>query len=475
MEKSNSENNFWPYFAAASVVVVILAAIRWSLAHPYGIHWDEGSYINEVRIDLQRLQIGRLMSLARSLLMESNFRPPAYRILALPFLAPFGYHTTLARLSSMACFGLSAVFIYLTVRRIGSRIAGAFAVLVFALSPEVIAATIFFSTEGPMYLAISAMLYFIFVYWTEEVSRSRTWILLGLAIGLGLLSKTSFVLIAFPPLAFVLFENFRKHRGIRGFAPIINAGVLGGLIAAPWWLVHFRDAMWYAKFARSTPRNSLGPHSLTMFTGWIWTVFLGLIGPCIGTLIVLVALAWVQKAIIEKGVTPDPLRRSAILLCACAGVPLVLVQLTSTNNLLRYLTPAVIPLAIAVGLLVGSVGWVTSKAMQTVAGLLFCTQLGMIVYPVVFPNNQIVDMGFVNGAVPWRVMSRFDQWDWKPLREISNSCNLENPKISFLGAARPFYPPQIEYPWIAAATSTRQRNLSGFGGKRTARWTGKRF
>jgi 4-amino-4-deoxy-L-arabinose transferase-like glycosyltransferase len=459
MEKSNSESNFWPYLAATAVVVVIIAAIRWSLAHPYGIHWDEGSYLNEVRIDLERLQIARLMSLVRGLWTESNFRPPAYRFLALPFLAPFGYHTTLARFSSMACFGLSAIFIYLTVRRIGNRIAAAFAVLVFALSPEVIAASIFFSTEGPMFLATSAMLYFIFVYWTEEVPQSRTWIGLGLAIGLGLLSKTSFVVIAFLPLAFVLIESFRKHRGLRGLAPIIKAGVLSFVIAAPWWFVHFRDAMWYAKFARSTTRNSLGPHSLAMFAAWIWTVFLALIGPCIGTLIILLALAWIQKALIAKSFTPDPLRRSVIILCICAGVPIIIVQLTSTNHLLRYLTPAVIPLAIAVGILVGSIGWATSKTIQAAACILFFTQLGMIVYPVVMPNNQIADMGLVNGALPWRVMSRFDQWDWKPLRELSNTCGLDAPKISFLGATRPFYPPEITYIWVAAATSSRERNL----------------
>ena len=459
MEKRNSENNFWPYFAAASVVVIIIAAIRWSLAHPYGIHWDEGLYINEVRIDLERLQIARLMALVRGVWMESNLRPPAYRILALPFLAPFGYHATLARFSSMACFGFSAVFIYLAVRRIGSRIAAAFAVLVFALSPEVIAASIFFSTEGPMFLAISAMMYYVFVYWTEEVPRPRTWIGLGLAIGLGLLSKTSFVLIAFPPLAFVLFESFRKHRGVRDLAPIIKAGVLGFVIAAPWWFLHFRGAMWYAKFARSTTRNSLGAHSVAMFAAWIWTVFMSLIGPGTGILIILLALAWIQKAVIRKGLMPDPLRRSAIILCVCAGVPIVVVQLTSSNHLLRYLTPAVIPLAVAVGILVGSVGWATSKTMQAAACLLFCAQLGMIVYPVIIPNNQIVDMGFVNGALPWRVMSRFDQWDWKPLREISNTCGLDAPKISFLGAARPFYPPEVTYTWVAAETSARSRNI----------------
>jgi hypothetical protein len=70
-------------------------------------------------------------------------------------------------------------------------------VLIFALSPVVVSASIWFSTEGPLYLATSAMLYYLFVTWTERSEKSRSWIGLELAIGLGLLSKASFVAISF--------------------------------------------------------------------------------------------------------------------------------------------------------------------------------------------------------------------------------------------------------------------------------------
>jgi hypothetical protein len=51
-------------------------------------------------------------------------------------------------------------------------------------------------------------------------------------------------------------------------------------------------------------------------------------------------------------------------------------------------------------------------------------------------------------------MARFDQWDWRPIRDISNNCGLETPKISYLGNGRAFNPPQIEYPWVPWATKT---------------------
>src|ERR1017187_1722638 len=112
MQQPSSERSLWPVFAAVTVIVIILAAIRWSLAHPFGIHWDEASYFNDVGFDVQRLRTGMLLKLGGRVLIKSFGRPPAYRLLALPLLGLFGFHTALARLVSLACFGLSAWFIY---------------------------------------------------------------------------------------------------------------------------------------------------------------------------------------------------------------------------------------------------------------------------------------------------------------------------------------------------------------------------
>jgi hypothetical protein len=95
---------------------------------------------------------------------------------------------------------------------------------------------------------------------------------------------------------------------------------------------------------------------------------------------------------------------------------------------------------------------------MAVSGTLALAQLAMIVAPVVFPNNQPVDPGFYNGGLPWRIMVRFDQWDWRPLRKITQRCSLEKPKIAFLGMGRPLNPPQILYPWFVAGASPSERD-----------------
>jgi 4-amino-4-deoxy-L-arabinose transferase-like glycosyltransferase len=446
-KERKSDRSFLPLIAAIPAIVIIAAAIRWSLGHPYGIYWDESLYLNEAAIDAQRFRSWMLIKLGGSIL-KTWARPPAYRLFALPFLAPFGFHTAVARLMPLACYGLSSWTIYLATRRIGSQVAGIFAVLVFSLSTEVIVSSTSFATEGPLLLATAAMLYFLLTYWSEKVPYESNWIGLGLAVGLGFLSKTSFALIAFPVLTFFFIDAYRKSLMQRGTGFVFKAGAVAFLVAGPWWVLNFRSALSYASFARNLYRSSLGPPSLSTWARWLGSVDVGLLGPAVGILVAVVALVSFQKLILSKEAILDPVQRTALLACAFAGLPLVFVQLFGTNHLLRYLVPTLVPLAIALGVLADQTGWIHSRTAIAVSSLPFITQLGMIMVPVFFANHEPVDPGLVNGALPWRILVRFDQWDWKPVRDISRSCAMETPRVSYLGNGRAFNQPQIEYPWV---------------------------
>jgi hypothetical protein len=129
-------------------------------------------------------------------------------------------------------------------------------------------------------------------------------------------------------------------------------------------------------------------------------------------------------------------------------------QLTGTNHLLRHISPAVIPLAVAVAVLVGKMGWDQSRWFTVLSGLLFSLQLLMIVFPILFPNKQPLGSGFVNASLPWRIMARSDSWNWKPVFDISHDCGVDSPVIALLGMGPTFNPPQIQGPWAAAALSS---------------------
>ena len=454
IEQGRSTNRFWLFFAAVVMTVLLAAAVRWSLAHPYGVHWDEAEYFNEVHIDVQRLQSGMLVRLAGRLLVKSWGRPPAYRFLADPILAVVGFSTFAARMISLTCFAFSTWLIYLTVRRVASQAAASLAALVFALSPEVVSASIFFGTDTSLYLATSGMLYCLVAIWSEKTIEPKHWIGLGLAIGLGFLAKTSFMVIALPVLAFWFIAARSKKWELPSPTSQWKAAVLAAVIAGPWWIINTKAAFAYGRYARGFVRNSLGSPSLGTGVRWFNTVVQCLWGHGVSILIGMVAIAFLVAAVRFK-TRLDRLQKIVLGACACAGLPIMCAQLSGTNHLLRHISPAMIPLAIAAGVLFESIGWAQSWAMSAVAGALLCVQLGMLIAPVVSPNTEQVDLGFVNGALPWRTMVRFDQWDWSPVREITDKCGVQNPKVSYLGNGREFNKPEIEYPWVLGDTSTR--------------------
>ncbi len=437
-----------------AIFVTVVAGTVWSFHHPFPVHWDEALDVNDAQIDTQRLQHGMLAKLGGRLLIKSWGKPPAYRLVALPLLGVVGFHIYAARFVSLACFALSALFLYLAVRRIAGRAASSIAVLIFCLSPVVVSASIWFSTEGPLYLATSAMFYYLFVTWTDKSERSNSWIGLGLAVGLGLLSKASFFAIVLPVAAFSLVVGLRRQFGNRSLERLWKAAILATVVAMPWWLLNIKAATGVAKQARAFVANSLGPPSIATWARWLSTVCQSLLGYGLAILVGLVLAAWVYRAFVKQDTLLDPLQRTALWACASAGVPIVLIQLTGTNDLLRHISPAMIPLAITVGVLAEKVGWVSSTPAIAISSVLFCVQLGMIVAPVLLPNRHPVSSGFVNAPLPWRVMARREQWDWQPLFTITRDCGLDSPKIAYVGMGPTFNPPQIDHPWAAAAAST---------------------
>jgi len=70
-----------------------------------------------------------------------------------------------------------------------------------------------------------------------------------------------------------------------------------------------------------------------------------------------------------------------------------------------------------------------------------------------------VDLGLPNGSVSWRVLVRFDQWDWSPVQNLATQCGIATPKVGFLGSGRVFNPPAIQYPWLEGA-STKHHAVS---------------
>jgi 4-amino-4-deoxy-L-arabinose transferase-like glycosyltransferase len=467
------------------LTLLLLAATRWMLDHPYGIHADEAWYINEAQTDLHVLHRDGLHALARWLIHGDRSRPPGYRLLVLPFTMLFGYHILMLRLVTFACSLLSGWLIFLTTRHLTDRVAATMAALAFCLSPEVVHNSIFFSTEGPLYLAVAGTLYFLSASWRrvdpdsagggQSAGPPVNWIGLGFSLGLGICSKITFASIAGPVLVVSAFLLYRNRQGFSGLLSLAKAGALALVVAVPWWRANIRSALAYAVFGNTGwIRHSLGSTFFATLPRWLDTFFVSLLGPGTGILIALILIVYAYRTVIRAEIVLTVNQRTALLACASAGLPITVVQLLGTNHNLRLISAIMIPLAIAVGVLSEAARWSRSRILMSAYGLLMSAQCLMLIFPVLFPNKHPMDPGSFNGY-PWTMMIRFEQWDWESLRHITDSCDIPapgtsdldrgstfngqgeygwrnpigKPRISYMGNGRAFNGSQIQYPWIA--------------------------
>src|SRR5438270_9412866 len=64
-------------FTGVVVFAIVAAAVRWILDHPYGIHWDEALYFDNVLRDIHNVYSGSLRQLGSILIGGDVRRPPA--------------------------------------------------------------------------------------------------------------------------------------------------------------------------------------------------------------------------------------------------------------------------------------------------------------------------------------------------------------------------------------------------------------
>ena len=151
----------WFVLLALTLIVLLTSAVRWMLDHPYAFSWDEADYFNDVLADQSALRDSGLRGLRPEILYTDRGRPPAFRLLAIPFYLVLGFSPLKLRLVSLGFHWLGLVFLYLTTRKIASPKCAVLSVLICCLSPDVLFSSVVFYTEYPLFLATTAAFYFL--------------------------------------------------------------------------------------------------------------------------------------------------------------------------------------------------------------------------------------------------------------------------------------------------------------------------
>lgn len=197
--------------------------------------------------------------------------------------------------------------------------------------------------------------------------REDTWtgVWLGLALGLGLLAKVTFLALAGFPLLYWFLQLPRRRS-----KPLAIACAIGGSIAGTWYLPNWRALVEYTAFSyhfgwrETASRAELVWEWLTVALshGFSWALLLT--GFTAATLI----------TFHRQRTDSPPFPKQLVILSLLGALPVVLISLTSPDVAFRYLLPSSVILAVA---LLAVIWWV-AETNPPGAGVLRLLSLTLI-------------------------------------------------------------------------------------------------
>jgi 4-amino-4-deoxy-L-arabinose transferase-like glycosyltransferase len=238
----------WGSRAAVAVALITVARLLWLAVQPAGLYPDEAQY----------------WFWAQSPAFGYYSKPPVIAWLIALTTGLFGDSEFAIRLAAPLLHAAAAGFVYGIGARLYDRRVGFWAALAYAGMPGVSLSAFVISTDAPLLACWAAALY-AFIQ-AREPGGERWWLAVGLAAGLGLLSKYAMAYWLLSAFGFVLLApGERRH-----VKPLCAAGLLALAIYSPnlWWnwsngfvsYLHVRDN---AELTRSL----LHPQSFLAFFG----------------------------------------------------------------------------------------------------------------------------------------------------------------------------------------------------------------
>ena len=440
----------WICLALCIFTIISAAAIFWIKDNPFAYDGDEGEFIDTAYQDFHSVKDTSFIHFMRT---DYRYRltayAPAFRLLALPGTLTFGPSILILRISSWICFSLTLLFIFLTVKNLSKdEASGALAVIFLTLCPMLIFVSKLLMTEPSLHLALAMMFYFCFKDWDHPQGRLGGWLGLGIALGLGILAKLSFILIALPVILMMLGIKYAiKTEGL-SLSYLFKALLIGVFLAFDWYRNNLND--YVSLLSQVTTQNIR--HSFGIHLGFIEKLKMGFIvftesetGPYLwGITILLMLFILIRYKSLDKKI------KLALVLCFLSMVPTLFAFFGGINNNSRYLSPILIPLSIAYGLMGGEVIKRLNLFSKIILAGVMCFQLLVIITPSIRglhlnSEGSIAD-SLLNGNAT-TVFEREDQWDWDTLRKICNQKHLKNPSIRYLGNGLQLKSYLIKFPW----------------------------
>lgn len=325
---------------AGAVLTGVGLALLWLMRNPLITGWDYLSHANATLADAALARAHDWGPLRDQFFLLDRWEPPGLRLLGLPVALLFWNSAlTALRLTATVCFVLTAVLLFLGLRRIAGVGGAAAAVLVYALAPVNITGAQNFMTEEVLLICASAAIGLLAAELAATETRLSTrgigrLALLGLALGWGTLTKLTFLpTMAILWIGVAAYLWWRERDGGALLLRLLLPGALLLLIAWPHYALNGPRYLAYAHMTANGFGFPVWPERGRAFAIRLVQSLVGdVFGP--GGIVVLAAGA-ALLALVWRRVTAEA--RLLAVLCALASLPTLAAFCLTRNQTDRYL------------------------------------------------------------------------------------------------------------------------------------------
>ena len=274
--------------ALAWLAALTLARILYLTVHPFDLHPDEAQY----------------WVWAQDLAFGYYSKPPMVAWLIAATTAVCGNGEACVRLSAPLIHFATALAVYGIGHRLFDARVGFWSALIYATLPGVSFSAVVLSTDAPLLFFWALGLYALVT--ALQFNSWRRWLLLGMAIGLGLLSKYAMVFFVASAVIYLVVMRRSVNATLHGFGLRVSAAAL---LAA---LIYLPNLLWNARnqfvsYAHTEDNVNLSGDLFRIdhLLEFIAAQF-GVFGPILFALVLIVLLRW-------RGWLKEP--RALLLVC----------------------------------------------------------------------------------------------------------------------------------------------------------------
>lgn len=169
----------------------------------------------------------------------SRYRPPLFLLSSLPFYLIFGKSPDIAVLTNIVYLIILLLSVYGIGKRIYSEEVGLFASFIVSTFPILYGLSRSYWLDFPLTAMVSLSVYLLLM--TDYFRDRRYSLLFGISVGLGMLTKWTYLIFLTGPFLYFLVSSFKGNLGEheKSNRPALNAtiSILVGMVVASFWYV----------------------------------------------------------------------------------------------------------------------------------------------------------------------------------------------------------------------------------------------